>query len=402
MGILQTLHLKKQPNAITVDETHKSKKPPNTAFRQQRLRSWQPILSPQSMIPTLTVIACIFAPIGIALLIAVLRVQHVVLDYSQCDTLASTTGFSKIPSKYVHNYFRTSTDFDPEWKLVRASSDNRDTCQLKFEIPHDIGSPIYMYYKLTNFYQNHRKYVESYDLDQLKGKAVDADSLNDFCKPLRSENGKPIYPCGLIANSMFNDTLSTTLLGADSNTKDYQLSSKNVAWKTDRKVYKKTSYNASDIVPPPNWQKMFPNGYTEENLPDISQWQEFLVWMRTAGLPSFYKLSSKNEKDTLPAGTYTMEIELNYPVSYFGGTKSFVLTTNSVIGGRNVSLGVVYLIVAGVCLLFGAMFLMKVIFKPRKLGDHSYLNFGHNGDQEGDNSSARNLNEQLTPLRDIL
>ncbi len=62
-----------------------------------------------------------------------------------------------------------------------------------------------MYYRLTNFYQNHRRYVKSFDADQLKGKAVPADVLKTSnCKPMDVVDGKIIYPCGLIANSLFN------------------------------------------------------------------------------------------------------------------------------------------------------------------------------------------------------
>ena len=73
-----------------------------------------------------------------------------------------------------------------------------------------------MYYGLTNFYQNHRRYVKSRDDTQLSGGTVDSvgDLISD-CKPYRSvsveEGGqtvdKPIAPCGAIANSMFNGKL---------------------------------------------------------------------------------------------------------------------------------------------------------------------------------------------------
>ncbi|KAJ2494478.1 alkylphosphocholine resistance protein lem3, partial [Coemansia sp. RSA 2049] len=42
----------------------KSKRPSNTAFKQQRLRAWQPLLTPKSVLPTFFVIGIIFAPIG--------------------------------------------------------------------------------------------------------------------------------------------------------------------------------------------------------------------------------------------------------------------------------------------------------------------------------------------------
>ena len=40
----------------------------DTAFKQQRLKAWQPILTPKTVLPTLFIIGIVFAPIG-ALLI---------------------------------------------------------------------------------------------------------------------------------------------------------------------------------------------------------------------------------------------------------------------------------------------------------------------------------------------
>ena len=68
--------------------------------------------------------------------------------------------------------------------------------------------PVYVYYELENFYQNHRRYVKSRDDVQLReGKLLTASDLSD-CEPLiQSQNGtkSPIrHPCGLIAGSFFN------------------------------------------------------------------------------------------------------------------------------------------------------------------------------------------------------
>ena len=75
-------------------------------------------------------------------------------------------------------------------------------------------------------YQNHRRYVQSLDTSQLKGssRTLSVSELgclvgmltiesrrsqinNGDCKPVTSQNGKPYYPCGLIANSVFNGAL---------------------------------------------------------------------------------------------------------------------------------------------------------------------------------------------------
>ena len=58
-------------------------------------------------------------------------------------------------------------------------------CIIHFDVPADLQPPVFMYYKLTNFFQNHRRYVASMDTDQLKGKNVSPSTLNNgHCKPL--------------------------------------------------------------------------------------------------------------------------------------------------------------------------------------------------------------------------
>lgn len=65
--------------------------------------------------------------------------------------------------------------------------------------------PVFLYYRLTDFYQNHRQYINSFDSAQLLGNPV---SPSGNCGSLRTtDTGLGIYPCGLIANSMFNGKL---------------------------------------------------------------------------------------------------------------------------------------------------------------------------------------------------
>lgn len=60
-----------------------------------------------------------------------------------------------------------------------------------------------MYYGLTNYYQNHRRYVKSRDDEQLLGRLSVMPSSD--CTPFGyTDDGKPIAPCGAIANSLFN------------------------------------------------------------------------------------------------------------------------------------------------------------------------------------------------------
>lgn len=354
------------------------------------MKSWQPILTPKSVLPLLLIIAIIFTPLGIALVLTTYSVQQLVVVYDSCATEA-TSEFTEIPSKYVSNHFKGTNSTDvPYWKL--AEDNDEQICSIKFNVPTDINKPFYLYYRLTNFYQNHREYVSSYDLAQIKGTAVAADSINEDCDPLATRDGKAIYPCGLIANSLFNDTFTSPYNPED--TSDvYEMTDVGISWSVDRNRFKQTSYTADQIVPPPNWMAKYPDGYTDDNIPDLATWEALQVWMRTAGLPNFMKLALKSTESTFSKGTYVIDIGLYYPVTIFGGTKAVVLSSSSVIGGRNLSLGIAYLVVAGLVVLFGIIFLVKYVIKPRKLGDHSYLNF---------NERAEDFNETQPGRREIL
>jgi hypothetical protein len=189
----------------------------------------------------------------------------------------------------------------------------RSQCILQFDVPHKLDHNVFLYYKLTNFFQNHRRYVKSLNTDQLRGEAVSHGSIKDgACKPLATVGNKTIFPCGLIANSVFNDTFSNlTLVSTPSTT--YAFSEKGIAWPGEAKKYtSQTKYNLDDIVPPPNWALRFPNGYTNDTPPpNLHDDEHFQNWMRTAGLPTFTKLYGRNDHDDLPEGRYQMTINLS-------------------------------------------------------------------------------------------
>lgn len=64
----------------------------DTAFKQQRLKAWQPILTPKAVLPTLFLIGLIFAPIGALIVWGSGQVTAITLDYTRCDEDAPTSG----------------------------------------------------------------------------------------------------------------------------------------------------------------------------------------------------------------------------------------------------------------------------------------------------------------------
>jgi hypothetical protein len=86
--------------------------------------------------------------------------------------------------------------------------DLNTTCTIKIDVPEKMSAPVFFYYKLENYYQNHRRYVKSRSDQQLRGDVVGYSTIAD-CDPLKSEGDssdpdKIYLPCGLIAWSRFN------------------------------------------------------------------------------------------------------------------------------------------------------------------------------------------------------
>jgi hypothetical protein len=147
-----------------------------------------------------------------------LQISQITLEYTGCEnaganfTTTTEGTFTDLP-KFLYE-LKSGDDkrkfARPQWSFLfdeTAAPSTRMQCRLKFELPADFKHPVFVYYKLTNYYQNHRRYVQSLNADQLKGKAVSASALrSSSCKPLDVLGDKPIYPCGLIANSVFNGT----------------------------------------------------------------------------------------------------------------------------------------------------------------------------------------------------
>jgi hypothetical protein len=230
---------------------------------------------------------------------------------------AGVQDFTDIPASKVKKNFKSSQSMgSARWKRVLNQTvkyNDSDTevanttiCYLQFPIDSDLNPPVLLYYTLTNFYQNHRRYVKSFDANQLAGKSRTAQEVDaSDCNPIRTDNAthKPYYPCGLIANSLFNDTFNDPRMLNTNVT--YEMSETGIAWNSDRALYKPTTYNSTDALPPPNWGRKW--NYTHK-MPDLSTDEPFQVWMRTAGLPQFSKLALRADHTVMQKGLYEIAI----------------------------------------------------------------------------------------------
>ncbi|TKY49449.1 ALA-interacting subunit 3 [Spatholobus suberectus] len=320
-----------------------TKRPKYSKFTQQELPACKPILTPRAVISAFLLVSIVFVPIGVAALIASRKVVEIVYRYE------STCIPQNVTDKVA--YMQSSAD---------------KTCKISLHVDKHMKSPIYVYYQLDNFYQNHRRYVKSRSDEQLRDHSE--ENSTSTCKPEDVANGKAIVPCGLIAWSLFNDTYNFSR-----DNQNLTVNKKGISWKSDRE------HKFGKDVFPKNFQSSSIRGGANlsESIP-LSEQEDLIVWMRTAALPTFRKLYGKIEMDLNEGDDINVTLQNNYNTYSFNGKKKLVLSTTSWLGGKNDFLGIAYLTVGGLCFVLALAFTIVYFVKPRQLGDPSYLSWNRN------------------------
>ncbi|XP_077243785.1 putative ALA-interacting subunit 2 isoform X2 [Tasmannia lanceolata] len=301
-------------------------------FTQQNLPACKPVLTPGLVITIFLLTGVIFIPIGLMALRASQSVVEIVYRY---DT------------DCIHESFRSN-----KVAYIKDRSISKNCTQF-LKVQKHMKAPIYIYYQLDNYYQNHRRYVKSRSDRQL----LHGLKYNDIssCQPEESNNGLPIVPCGLIAWSLFNDTYTFSR-----ETAELKVNRKNIAWKSDRE------HKFGKDVYPFNFQNgtLVGGGKLNPNVP-LSEQEDLIVWMRTAALPSFRKLYGRIEVDLEAGELLSVKFVNNYNTYSFGGKKKLVLSTSGWLGGKNDFLGVAYIAVGCCCIFISLLFMLLHVRNSR-------------------------------------
>jgi hypothetical protein len=335
--------------------------PKESDFTQQRIYSIAPRVTEFRSIIILLIIGIIFTPLG----------SHI--------------------ANMNDDVYQTTATYDGDGQVTDQCQINtanvHKQCTFKMTITEDITGPLYLYYELQNFYQNHNRYVSSKSYSQLSGSNMEYDDVKLECDPLvRINNTKLLNPCGLVANTMFNDIITATF--TDSSNVVYTLDESDIALPSDKDKYDQvdgfdyyekttgtscksgyTDYTDGNT----DYCYYYPNDETTQYLYqtygsdiispiDGVNNEHFIVWMRVEALPTFRKLYGKIDYDFKSGDEITISITNNFEVQSFDGTKSIILTTVGNYGGKNPFPGVAFIITGAICFFLGVFLLIKNVY----------------------------------------
>ena len=227
--------------------------------------------------------------------------------------------FSKKFSGIEIKYSSCSNNYDKNQKL----------CLINFQITKTIERPVYVYYKLENFYLNHRLLVESKSWKELRGKETDTkyNCKNSYLMSEMFGKISPYYtnewnhnfsendissPCGLWARSFFNDTYYLTFLNGTS--------------------IKINEYNISNEYLKKNFFKRRKD-YKSKQWIDVEN-EHFINWMNIETFHNFKKIWGRIDIDLKP-GNYNLYIKNNYDIKKYEGDKYFCLSNANKFGINN-------------------------------------------------------------------
>ncbi|KAF8819430.1 LEM3 (ligand-effect modulator 3) family / CDC50 family protein [Cardiosporidium cionae] len=240
-----------------------------------------------------------------------------------------------------------------------------DSSDCNYKSASQLKGNIFLFYELSNFYQNHRSYIFSKSAAQLRvsnesGNVYVEESKVSSCSPrILSEDQRILHPCGQSALSVFND--SYNLFRADEITGIMlDESKKTITFK----------YFAENFVNP-TAAKM------EETQDKVSFWlydrdmeillhskkqgvgegvenSHFIVWMNNAALPNFRKPYAKVAVDVVDLPV-VLKFKNYFPVKPFAGTKKVVLAEVSWFSGYNTFLPIAYLSSCAVIAILAAI-----------------------------------------------
>jgi phospholipid-translocating P-type ATPase (flippase) len=348
-----------------------SNEPPDSAFLQQTLPCKQLVLTGAFVKWSLLAIAIFFGMTGFWTLIVSERVSQMRVQYDGSPTLPDEINglsfmklvFGNILTGSAELPFGTRREelLERDCALGGLHRGHSRTCTFAIPVTEDMEPPIQVLYLVSPFLQNYNRYMRSVDVRQLMGESVPHDKVK--CKEaLEDASGNYLNPCGLQAQSFFNDSFGIWI-------------------NTDMK----SVVDSSNIVFPSHIEKSWENPGNYGKFDDKTKWlherfpgviekedgvkdRHFMVHMQPGAIGYAQKKYGVINQPLKKGQQLMIRVDARFPVNQFDGRKFLILTTNSLFGGRNDFLGYELLLAGFCCLLAAVAVGLQQWFCPRALG----------------------------------
>lgn len=221
-------------------------------------------------------------------------------------------------------------------------------CEFKVKVIHDMRPPILVDFVVDPFYQNHAVYLKSFSARELEGQVPPPADIQDVCThPYTREiaDGHRIFPCGLQATSLFNDTFE--FWDADS-WEPLLMDTSGISWNTD----------LQRLANPENYPHRHGFSWLFERFPGTisksngTRSEAFAVWLRAAASNRLQKPYGILQSALAAGESIVVRLNASFPVSDIGARKFLVLRTMGVLGG--VQTGLSYFLLAAGVVCWGA------------------------------------------------
>ncbi|CAJ1432175.1 unnamed protein product [Effrenium voratum] len=302
------------------DEGASGNRPRNTAFAQQTIPSYQFLLNGRMVLCAATAGACLFGLMGISALLFSLNASQLRISYDGPELMERKNSWDLMGTK-----------------LVRPCQAPQE-CTFEITLPADIQAPVQVYYSVKPFYQNYFSYMSSVVPAELQGQMASEEARAVCPEQSRlTADGKDIFPCGLIATSVFNDTFEIEGMEIDTESEHMPV------WRHFKN--------------PPEYPDKAGVSWLYERYPMVTDEElgikskRFVAWM----IPNFLNRANKPygviSQPLLKGQKIKMRIKSSFPVTSVGAWKTVLLTR----GTQNYILVWVLLFSCGLCVALVAL-----------------------------------------------
>ena len=229
---------------------------------------------------------------------------------------------------------------------MRPGSTN--SCTFTIGLPEGLRSAphVSLHYVVDPFFQNYPTYLESTVWKELAGAVVSTGERERRCRrgTRLTETGQEVYPCGLRATSLFNDTFEVLHPGT---LEPLPLDQSSLAWQSDLRRFANPAGYPAD--PSFSW---LPDRY-----PSVVPAAEgvrselFASWMRPSAMPRVAKPYGRFRANAVGLeGNITIRINASFPVEGIDASKQLLLSTHTAFGGASDDLSIFLMGAGGLCL----------------------------------------------------